>query len=286
MILQKEIATVAEQKHVSKSTIDKDWVLGHFLAAIYSEPELKKELILKGGTCLKKCYFPDYRFSEDLDFTARQKKFELTKTHLQNICLHIHESAEMLTHIDSLRPLKFNDELTGYEAVIRFWGADHSRNETPPASERWLTKIKIETILYELMVFDEEKRKVLHQYSDKIALKPNSIPCYSIEEIMTEKLRALIQRSYAAPRDFYDIWFLQKNYPKLNFKKIADAFHKKVKFKNLEFKGVDQLMDEEDDKKLRASWNNSLAHQIQSDALPEFESVKRELLHLFKKILG
>ena len=25
-----------------------------------------------GGTCLRKCYFPDYRFSEDLDFTATQ----------------------------------------------------------------------------------------------------------------------------------------------------------------------------------------------------------------------
>ena len=25
----------------------------------------------KGGTCLKKCYFETYRFSEDLDFTLR-----------------------------------------------------------------------------------------------------------------------------------------------------------------------------------------------------------------------
>ena len=47
MILQKEVATIAEGKFVSKSTIDKDWVLGHFLAAIYSEPELKEILIFK-----------------------------------------------------------------------------------------------------------------------------------------------------------------------------------------------------------------------------------------------
>jgi len=132
MILQKEITTLAEARHVSKSTIDKDWVLGHFLAAIYSDPELKKALIFKGGTCLKKCYFPDYRFSEDLDFTTRQKTFELTKKHLQNVCEHVLKNAEVLTHIDSLRPLKFKDELTGYEAVIRFWGSDHPRNEPPP----------------------------------------------------------------------------------------------------------------------------------------------------------
>jgi predicted nucleotidyltransferase component of viral defense system len=80
MILQREIVSIAETKRVSKSTIDKDWALGHFIAAIYSEPELKEALIFKGGTCLKKCYFPDYRFSEDLDFTARKKEFELTKS--------------------------------------------------------------------------------------------------------------------------------------------------------------------------------------------------------------
>ncbi len=57
MILQKEIITIAEQKGVLKSTIDKDWVLGHFLGAIYSEPKLREALIFKGGTCLKKCWF-------------------------------------------------------------------------------------------------------------------------------------------------------------------------------------------------------------------------------------
>ncbi len=97
-------------------------------------------------------------------------------------------------------------------------------------------------------------------------------------------MRALIQRSYTAPRDFFDIWFLQKNYPDIDFKKIVAAFHKKMKFKNLEFKGIEQLINDDNDKKLRASWKNSLAHQIQADALPEFDVVKKELLKLFNKI--
>jgi predicted nucleotidyltransferase component of viral defense system len=284
MILQKEISATAEAKNVSKSTIDKDWVLGHFLAAIYSEPELKEALIFKGGTCLKKCYFPDYRFSEDLDFTARNKDFALTKKHVQNICKLVFDSAEVSTHIDSIRALNFNNELTGYEVIIRFWGADHPRNEAPPSPDRWQTKIKIEIILYELMMFKEVNKEVLHSYSDKLSLKPNAIPCYAIEEVLAEKMRALIQRSYTAPRDFFDIWFLQKNYPDIDFKKIVAAFHKKMKFKNLEFKGIEQLINDDNDKKLRASWKNSLAHQIQADALPEFDVVKKELLKLFNKI--
>src|ERR1035437_8189179 len=117
MISQREIERLSEELDVLKDTVDKDWVLGHFMDAIYSVKKLKDALIFKGGTCLKKCYFPDYRFSEDLDFTARQKTFELTKKHLQNICEHVYRNAEVLTHIDSVRPLKFKDELTGYEAV-------------------------------------------------------------------------------------------------------------------------------------------------------------------------
>lgn len=61
MILQKEIIILAEQLGVAKSTIEKDWVLGHFIAAIYAHPELAESLVFKGGTCLKKCWIPDYR---------------------------------------------------------------------------------------------------------------------------------------------------------------------------------------------------------------------------------
>ncbi len=74
MILQKEIANLSQQYGVAKTVIDKDWVLGHFMSGIYSDEELKANLIFKGGTCLKKCWFPDYRFSEDLDFTSLIRK--------------------------------------------------------------------------------------------------------------------------------------------------------------------------------------------------------------------
>jgi hypothetical protein len=42
MILQKEISTIAAQKKVVKSTIDKDWALGHFIDTIFSIPELRQ----------------------------------------------------------------------------------------------------------------------------------------------------------------------------------------------------------------------------------------------------
>jgi predicted nucleotidyltransferase component of viral defense system len=41
------------------------------LAGIFNNALLTTEWVFKGGTCLKKCYFETYRFSEDLDFTLK-----------------------------------------------------------------------------------------------------------------------------------------------------------------------------------------------------------------------
>lgn len=283
MILQKEIATISEQLSVSKSVIDKDWMLGHFIAAIFNEPELKETVIFKGGTCLKKCWFEEYRFSEDLDFTAKSKDFKLTANHLKSVTKHIENHTEAKTHIVSLRELQFQNKLTGYEAIIKFWGADHPRNSMPPPADRWQTKIKIEIILYEEMIFDVSQQKVSHPYSDALKLE-NTIPCYKIEEVLAEKLRALIQRSYTAPRDYYDIWYLSNNFPDLDWKIIVEAFHKKMKFKNLEFTGIEQLINPKSDKALKGAWKNSLGHQIQPDKLPDYEIVRAHLLDLFENI--
>jgi len=205
MILQKEIATIASQKGVVKSTVDKDWALGHFIDAVFSIPELRQKLIFKGGTCLKKCYIPDYRFSEDLDFTSTENDFILTRNHLNDIKTLLKQRVEMSTHIESLKELKYKDNLTGFEAIIKYWGSDHPRNESQPPSQRWQTKVKIEIILYELVLFPVSKRDVTHYYSDKLTENALQVPCYRIEEILAEKIRSLIQRSYTAPRDFYDI---------------------------------------------------------------------------------
>lgn len=283
MILQKEIAILSEQLGVSKSVIDKDWMLGHFIAAIFNEPELKETLIFKGGTCLKKCWFEEYRFSEDLDFTSKSQQLELTQQHLKFITKYVEDNTEVKTHIVSLKPLKFQDKLTGYEAIIKFWGADHPRNIMPPTPDRWQTKIKIEIILYEEMIFDVSQQKVTHPYSDTLKLE-TTIPCYKIEEVLAEKIRALIQRSYTAPRDYYDIWYLSNNFPDLDWKSIVDAFHKKMRFKNLEFTGIEQLINPKSDKALKGAWKNSLGHQIQPDKLPDYESVRANLLDLFEII--
>jgi predicted nucleotidyltransferase component of viral defense system len=70
MITEAEIRRLAARWRTDPMIINLDYTLSWFLAALAKMLEAKSALRFKGGTCLRKCYFPGYRFSEDLDFTA------------------------------------------------------------------------------------------------------------------------------------------------------------------------------------------------------------------------
>src|SRR3569832_1936529 len=69
MINKFEIARKAKEYGLQSSTIEKDYVLGWILIGVQNHPETRISWVFKGGTCLKKCFFNKYRFSEDIDFT-------------------------------------------------------------------------------------------------------------------------------------------------------------------------------------------------------------------------
>ena len=202
---------------------------------------------------------------------------------LKKIVELVSERTEMLLHIQSLENLQFKNQVTGYCAKIKFWGADHSKNQQPPAPNRWQTSIKIEIILYEKMIFAPELATVSHPYSDNLTENAQNIPVYSINEVLAEKIRALIQRSYTAPRDYFDIWYLSKNIENIDWKEVIKGFRKKVEYKKLQFGGIEQLTNENNDRILKSTWKNSFEHQIKNGKLPAYEMVINDLKILFEK---
>ena len=69
MITRQEAVDLAREFGLEPNVVEKDYVLGWLLAGIFNHDRLRSAWVFKGGTCLKKCYFETYRFSEDLDFT-------------------------------------------------------------------------------------------------------------------------------------------------------------------------------------------------------------------------
>ena len=69
MIKPGEIQNKAHAVGVRDQQIEKDYMLSWILQGVSQHAALSKTIVFKGGTVLKKVYFKDYRFSEDLDFT-------------------------------------------------------------------------------------------------------------------------------------------------------------------------------------------------------------------------
>ncbi len=60
-------------RRVVESVLERDYCLAWFLVGLSGSP-VREALVFKGGTALKRIYFGDYRFSEDLDFTLAEPR--------------------------------------------------------------------------------------------------------------------------------------------------------------------------------------------------------------------
>ena len=266
MLLQKEIIEIAERSGVPKSTIDKDWVLGHFLNSFYDDEFNSKHFIFKGGTCLKKCHFNKYRFSEDLDFTLINPEIVVDKRFFKKIISRTTERTGIQFHINYFKKQVFHDIPQGYKVVIKFWGADHKPNQPPLPWERWLTKIEIDITFTEKIITPFVEKSIYHEYSDS-KLVQNKIPVYSIEEILAEKIRAFFQRSYPAPRDFYDVWYICNNVNIPDWLSFRNLFYEKMSVKNQKY-DTKNFRDRFVKDKVSKAWHNSLGNHLNPDELP------------------
>jgi len=282
MILQKEIRDFATRWGVHPDIVDKDYVLGQFLAGFHKYYGAR--LVFKGGTCLRKCFYPGYRFSEDIDFTSQDGDFELTREALETVCKEVNNHCGLLFHAEEIASLVHQDQQKGYQAKIRYWGANHSRNEPPPPSDRWLTKIKLEISTDELLVNRTQFRTIYHPYSDEL-LNNAPVPCYSIDEILGEKLRSLVQRSYTAPRDIYDIYRLTNDFSNEDWQRLLLVFKEKMDHKRLTFSNIDDLIDESSLKRVRKAWGKSLSHQIPDEETIDVESLIGSVVERIKENL-
>lgn len=282
MILQKEIIEKAQQWKVPPETVDKDYVLGHFLSVFLEY--FPNQLVFKGGTCLRKCYFENYRFSEDLDFSSTDPSFELKKKQLKEITEAVAFKTGIQFFPQEIKPLVSNNQPKGYQVYLKYWGANHSKNKRPLPQNRWLTKIKLEISTQELILLPKEERAILHPYSDELQGQL-ACDCYSIDEVVTEKLRALKQRSYTAPRDFYDLFHLTAAFSEKDWERIKPIFIEKMKHKNLSYHSPEDLITNDKIKSVKKAWNNSVAHQIDAESYPDANVIIQEVVERIKKHL-
>ena len=262
MIKSGEIQMKAREAGVRDQQIEKDYVLSWILWGISKHEHLSKKLIFKGGTVLKKVYFDDYRFSEDLDFTLMDTE---TKVQILEWFKEIFEFVleEVNIRLEIL-DVNENDGINFYISYIGPLGGQGSNK-----------KVKIDISTHEKLEFEPVLKNVLLNYTDQAEHK---LLCYTLEEILIEKMRTVMQRMQA--RDFFDIWYLLEVHGMdVNF--YQKEFSNKCKIKNLDSKDFSKKLTERLPQ-YKGRWERSLKEQIQS--LPEFETIEREVIRKLKKL--
>ena len=229
MIDKKEILKLAESINLRADIIEKDYVLGWFLAGISAQKNLSQNLIFKGGTCLKKCHLETHRLSEDLDYTVLDKKYvdeDFLISSFEAVSDWVYENSniEMPKNLISFKKYKNKKGIISVRGKIGFRGHLLQKKNLP--------KIQLDLTASEILVLKPVKLKVHHPYSDE-PKKGISAYCYSYEEAFAEKVRALAER--ARPRDVYDIVCLFKNKSLLSdHELLLSTLRKKCDHKKME----------------------------------------------------
>lgn len=92
MITQREVSQIAFKQHKLDKVIEKDYVITWIPLGLATS-KLKESLAFKGGTALKKVYFSDYRYSEDLDFTlVKELDQETLISNFRNVLKNLEKS--------------------------------------------------------------------------------------------------------------------------------------------------------------------------------------------------
>ena len=250
MLNIKELKKLAVKEGIPLAIVEKDLALSVALKAI-AQQALAKHVVFKGGTAIKKVYFKEARFSEDIDFTV----LDIDK----QSCLAMLCYALEGISFEGIKFEKIEEERTpeGLKVAIKFVG--------PLVQPQ---RIRFDFNFRKNLV----EKPLTHELIDSYGIGRVGLLTLSLEELLAEKLHALISRS--SPRDLYDIWFLFGKNVILNAKivKMKFAYYdEKVDLAKLESKISEYGKD----------WQRDLRHLI--GKVPEFKVLANEVISELKK---
>jgi len=270
MIKPQEISRKASKEGVRPQQIEKDYIISWVLWGIYNHGILKDALIFKGGTCIKKIFIEDYRYSEDIDFTLDPTlEKTLSDEDIYKAFNEIFVSIKEAANIDLSIPEDSKEvhESGSLKFFIDFIGPLGGKSD----------HIKTDIGKGEKLEFEVVQRTMLNDYSDIEEEGEVTILSYSLEEIVIEKMAALMGRTI--PRDLYDFEYLT-NTEGIELQDVFIEFQLKAEHKGHDPKEfVPKVTAKE--KIFEKAWTENLSHQIKD--LRKFKDVWRDFNKQMRK---
>jgi predicted nucleotidyltransferase component of viral defense system len=247
-MIKKEFIEYLSEKleNERKELLEKDLVLQGILLELSKDEYFKEHFAFKGGTCLTKCYLGYYRFSEDLDFSyINQEEFNgISDKKIRAILSKkINALIELLYDISKKYGLEFDRKKSDSKyfefgagnkfVTFKLW------YNSSVLSFPSFVKIQINFVEKFLKPFEKSYAKSLVPNLSKeikflfpeysYLLSDAVIKTYSIEEILIEKMRAILTRKSVKTRDFVDVFLIVKK-TKINLESLKQKILIKTRF--------------------------------------------------------
>jgi uncharacterized protein len=276
--LRSRLMEVRSKQGLPWEVIERDYVLSLILLGISEVEPLRRALVFKGGTALKKCYFGDYRFSEDLDFstTGVVQSGRALESAIAEACVRAKVFVDQYAPVEiySERYEEKEPHPRGQEAFKI--SAQLPWQRTPTAN------VLIEITTDEKILLPVSVRNVIHEYGEPLDAE---IPVYALEEIIAEKLRAILQygdqlerRGWARSRsrDYYDLWRVFGTYRRhLDLAEFVALLNEKCAVRKVAFKGYEDFFNPKVLAHVEDTWQQWLGRVVPD--LPPYASVMSDL---------
>lgn len=202
MIDAAEIEAKAKEFEIHTSDVQRDYVFGWLLFGIFTKSALKDEIFLKGGNALRKGYFPETRYSADLDFgIPHDIDQEVLRAEINKVCAAVQEKAGVVFVQDDTRvEEKFTatdtplPDLKVYE--VRVYFKDFYGN-----AKHMKLRVSMDVTRFDRVLLGIQQVPLIHPYSDAAEVAC-IIRCMKLEEIIATKLKCMMQRQHAP--DLFD----------------------------------------------------------------------------------
>jgi predicted nucleotidyltransferase component of viral defense system len=225
MIDKSELSEKSKILGINSADVQRDYVFGWILLGIYAGP-LGKILVLKGGNCLRKAYFPFGRFSGDLDFsTSGTINHDFLVGELNSVCTMIQDLAGVrfdITKTIAKEKSRADKSLQVIEAKLFFY-------DFFGKSGTMLISIRFDVTEFDRLYLPIQPRYLIHDYSDYERCKIE-MQCVKLEEQLASKIKCLLQRRHVA--DLFDLVYSTLIHPEfdINRTEILSVFLKKTIF--------------------------------------------------------
>lgn len=157
MIKPGEIHKKANQSKVRDRQIEKDYIITWILFGISQNKLIFNNLVFRGGTALKKAYFPGYRFSEDLDFTLIGDNIsnKILFSEFDKIFEFIKEEANIILETKDVQEYKSGGSLSFHINYMEPLGGSLGSKD-----------LKIDITRNEVLELEAIDRSIFKEYSD------------------------------------------------------------------------------------------------------------------------